>query len=108
MGSLFCTCSFIIFKNRDYFCYTTTNCKLLPKKELQHVGFELIDDHLSAIIEKAKEIIVYRQLRLSEIAVELNYSSIAHLSSQFKKTTGLTRSHYKEAGAARRKALDKI
>lgn len=59
-------------------------------------------------IEKAKELIVYRQLTLSEIAVELNYSSVAHLSSQFKKITGLTPSHYKEVGAAKRKALDKI
>lgn len=59
-------------------------------------------------IEKAKELIVYRQLTLSEIALELNYSSIAHLSSQFKKVTGLTPSHYKEVGAAKRKSLDKV
>lgn len=59
-------------------------------------------------IEKAKELIVYRQLTLSEIALELNYSSVAHLSSQFKKITGLTPSYYKEVGAAKRKALDKV
>lgn len=59
-------------------------------------------------IEKAKELIVYRQLTLSEIANELNYSSVAHLSSQFKKVTGLTPSYYKEVGAAKRKALDKV
>ncbi len=59
-------------------------------------------------IEKAKELIVYRQLTLSEIAYQLNYSSVAHLSSQFKKVTGLTPSYYKEIGTAKRKALDKV
>lgn len=59
-------------------------------------------------IEKAKELIVYRQLTLSEIALELNYSSVAHLSSQFKKITGLTPSYYKQVGNIKRKALDKI
>src|SRR5262249_15728153 len=46
-------------------------------------------------IEKAKELIVYGQMTLSEIAFELEYSSTAHLSSQFKKITGLTPSHFK-------------
>jgi AraC family transcriptional regulator len=59
-------------------------------------------------IEKAKELLVYGQLTLSEIAYELNYSSVAHLSGQFKKITGLTPSYYKEVGAAKRKALDKV
>jgi len=59
-------------------------------------------------IEKAKELLVYQQMTLSEIAYELNYSSVAHLSSQFKKVTGLTPSFYKEVGAAKRKAIDKV
>lgn len=59
-------------------------------------------------IEKAKELLVYGQMTLSEIAFELNYSSVAHLSSQFKKVTGLTPSYFKEVGAAKRLALDKI
>jgi len=59
-------------------------------------------------IEKVKELIIYRQMTLSEIAFELNYSSVAHLSGQFKKITGLTPSYFKEVGAAKRKALDKI
>lgn len=58
-------------------------------------------------IEKAKELLVYDQITLSEIAWELGYSSTAHLSNQFKKVTGLTPSHFKEVGAARRKPLDK-
>jgi len=59
-------------------------------------------------IEKAKELLVYGQMTLSEIAFALEYSSTAHLSGQFKKITGLTPSHFKEVGTAKRKALDKI
>ncbi len=59
-------------------------------------------------IEKAKELLIYGQKTLSEIAFELEYSSTAHLSTQFKKITGLTPSHFKEVGAAKRKSLDKI
>ena len=59
-------------------------------------------------IENAKELLIYGQMTLSEIAMELEYSSTAHLSSQFKKITGLTPSHFKEVGAARRKALDEV
>lgn len=59
-------------------------------------------------IEKAKELLVYGQLSLSQIAFDLEYSSVAHLSAQFKKITGLTPSYYKAIGVARRKALDKI
>lgn len=59
-------------------------------------------------IEKAKELLVYGQLTLSEIAYELEYSSVAHLSGQFKKITGLTPSYFKEIGASMRKSLDNI
>lgn len=59
-------------------------------------------------IEKAKELLVYGQLNLSEIAFELDYSSVAHLSGQFKKVTGLTPSHFKEIGTTKRKTLDQI
>jgi AraC family transcriptional regulator len=59
-------------------------------------------------IEKAKELLVYGQLTLSQIAFDLEYSSVAHLSTQFKKITGLTPTYFKEMGMAKRKALDKI
>jgi AraC family transcriptional regulator len=59
-------------------------------------------------IEKAKELLIYDQLTLSQIAFELEYSSTAHLSSQFKKITGLTPTYFKEIGSLKRKALDKI
>lgn len=59
-------------------------------------------------IEKAKELLVYGQLTLSQIAFDLEYSSVAHLSTQFKKITGLTPTYFKEIGMEKRKSLDKI
>lgn len=59
-------------------------------------------------IEKAKELLIYGQKTLSEIAFDLDYSSVAHLSSQFKKVTGLTPSYFKEVGSSLRKPLDAI
>jgi len=59
-------------------------------------------------IEKAKELLIYGQLTLSQIAFDLEYSSVAHLSAQFKKVTGLTPTYFKEVGIVKRKSLDKI
>jgi AraC family transcriptional regulator len=59
-------------------------------------------------IEKVKELIVYKEMSLTAISYELEYSSVAHLSNQFKKVTGLTPSHFREVGSARRKMLDKV
>jgi AraC-like DNA-binding protein len=59
-------------------------------------------------IEKAKELLVYDQLSLSEIAFQLEYSSAAHLSTQFKKITGLTPTYFKELGTSKRIALDEV
>ena len=47
-------------------------------------------------------------MTLSQIAFDLDYSSVAHLSSQFKKITGLTPSHFKEVGSHKRKLLDQV
>lgn len=59
-------------------------------------------------IEKVKELLVYDELSLSEIAFKLNYSSVSYLSNQFKKVTGLTPSHFKEIKEEKRKPLDEI
>lgn len=59
-------------------------------------------------IEKVKELLVYDELSLSEIAYRLNYSSVAYLSNQFKKVTGLTPSHFKQIKEDKRKPLDKV
>ena len=58
-------------------------------------------------IEKVKELIVYDQLSLTEIAYQTGFSSVHHLSGQFKKETGINASHFKKIGAARRKSIDK-
>ena len=59
-------------------------------------------------IERVKELLVYDELTLSEIAYNLNYSSVAHLSAQFKKVTGLTPSHFKNIRTEKRKPLDEV
>ena len=59
-------------------------------------------------IEKVKELLVYDELTLSEIAHQLNYSSVAYLSNQFKKITGLTPSHFKRIKENKRKSLDEL
>ncbi|HLO59783.1 MAG TPA: helix-turn-helix transcriptional regulator [Bacteroidales bacterium] len=61
--------------------------------------------YLSNKIEKVKELLVYDELNLTEIADKLHYSSVAHLSNQFKKMTGLTPSHFKNLKHKRRSAL---
>jgi len=59
-------------------------------------------------IEKVKELLVYDELSLSEIALRMNYSSVAYLSNQFKKVTGLTPSHFRQIREEKRKPLDKV
>lgn len=64
--------------------------------------------YLAHKIEKVKELIVYDELTLSEIAFKMHYSSVAHLSNQFKKMTGLTPSHFKNLKHKRRQALGDV
>jgi len=59
-------------------------------------------------IEKVKELLVYDELNLKEIAFKLHYSSVSHLSSQFKKVTGLTPSHFKQIKQKRRTPLENV
>lgn len=59
-------------------------------------------------IEKVKELLVYDEQNLSEISYSLGYSSVAHLSAQFKKVTGLTASQFKKLGSTHRKSLDSL
>jgi AraC-like DNA-binding protein len=59
-------------------------------------------------IERAKELIIYDELNLTEIAWRLNYSSVAHLSSQFKKITGLTPSFFRKLKTKRRISLEDV
>lgn len=59
-------------------------------------------------IERVKELLVYDELTLSEISYQLNYSSVSHLSKQFKKVTGLTPSHYKQLKEQKRNPLEEL
>lgn len=59
-------------------------------------------------IERVKELIVYDELNLTEISYLLNYSSVAHLSNQFKKVTGLTPSHFKKLKKRRMTGLENV
>ncbi|MBL7951291.1 MAG: helix-turn-helix transcriptional regulator [Flavobacteriales bacterium] len=59
-------------------------------------------------IERAKELLVYDELSVAQIADELGYSSVQHLSNQFAQFVGHSPTHFKRIGAKRRKALDKV
>jgi AraC-like DNA-binding protein len=59
-------------------------------------------------IEKVKELLLYDELSLTEISYKLNYSSVAHLSKQFKKATGLTPSFFKQLKNKRRSTLENV
>ena len=59
-------------------------------------------------IEKVKELLLYDELNLTEISYRLNYSSVAHLSSQFKKITGLTPTFFKHLKHKRHNSLENV
>ncbi len=71
-------------------------------------GITIEKFYLTHKIEKVKELIVYDELNLSEIAYKMHYSSVAHLSNQFKKFTGLTPSHFKKLKNKRRGTLEDV
>jgi len=59
-------------------------------------------------IEHVKELLKYNELSLSEIAYQMGYSSVAHVSNQFKKVTGMTPSEFKKLGDAHRHPIDRV
>lgn len=59
-------------------------------------------------IERVKELLIYDELNLTQISYKLNYSSVAHLSNQFKKVTGLTPSFFKQLKHKKRVTLDNV
>ena len=59
-------------------------------------------------VERIKELLIYDELNLTEISYKLNYSSVAHLSNQFKKVTGLSPSHFKQLKDKRRIPIEEI
>ena len=71
-------------------------------------GITIEKFYLAHKIEKVKELIVYDNLNLTEISYRMHYSSVAHLSNQFKKITGLTPTHFKMLKNKRRSTLEDI
>ena len=75
-------------------------------RELEDTTIEKF--YITQRIERVKELLSYDELNLNEIALQLHYSSVAHLSNQFKKTTGLSPSAFKKQLSPQRVALDKL
>lgn len=71
-------------------------------------GITIEKYYLNHKIERVKELLVYDDLSLTEIAYKLHYSSVAHLSNQFKKLTGLTPSHFKNLKTPRRQIFSEM
>ncbi|MGK0296110.1 MAG: YesN/AraC family two-component response regulator [Ulvibacter sp.] len=78
--------------------------KLFSEKE----GITIEHYFIAQKIEKAKELLVYDEFSLSEIAIQLNYSNVAYLSSQFKKVTGFTGTHFKKMKENTRRQIDSL
>jgi len=74
----------------------------------EHQGITIEHFFLNHKIERVKELLIYDELNITEIADRMHYSSVAHLSNQFKKMTGLTPSHYKHLKVKKRKPLEKV
>jgi len=64
--------------------------------------------YINLKIERVKELLIYDELNLTEISYKLHYSSVAHLSGQFKKVTGLTPSYYKRMRNKKRNPIEKL
>ena len=86
--------------NRDY--------SFLSKLFSEVEGITLEQYFILQKIEKAKEWLIYNEFSLNEISYNLGYSSSQHLSSQFKRVTGMTPSEFKKKGAPLRKSLDSL
>ena len=74
--------------------------------EVEHITIEKY--FILQKIEKVKELLVYDEMTLSEIAFQMNYSSVGHLSNQFKKTTGFSPSYFKKMKDKKRKQIEDL
>lgn len=80
----------------------------LSKLFSEQTGITIEKFHIMQKIERVKELLSYGELTLNEIAVKMDYSSIAYLSAQFKSITGQTPSQYKANKQSQRKSIDHI
>jgi AraC-like DNA-binding protein len=93
----------------DYLCEKLNNNYLYLSRLFSKVnGITIEQFYLTNKIDKVKELLVYDKLSLTEIAFKLNYSSVSHLSNQFKRMTGLTPSHFKKLKLKRRISLEDL
>ncbi len=86
--------------NQDY--------SALSKLFSEIVGTTIEHFYILQKIERVKELLVYNELTLSEIAFQMNYSSVAHLSNQFKKVTGFTPTYFRNLKDQKRKQINKL
>jgi YesN/AraC family two-component response regulator len=63
---------------------------------------------ISNKVERIKELIIYNELNITEIAWKMHYSSVAHLSNQFKKVTGLSPTHFKQLKDRKRNPIEEL
>ena len=103
------------YKSDEKFVFTEVLAKELHKEysQLSKLFSEtqgITIEHFVILqkIEKVKELLTYNEMNLNEISFRLGYSSLAHLSAQFKKMTGLTPSQFKAQGIQLRKSLDNL
>lgn len=82
----------------------STLSKLFSEKEGETIEHYFIAQK----IERTKELLIYNEMTLSEIAIQLNYSDVAHLSNQFKKNTGFTPTQYMQLKDKKRKEIDDL
>jgi len=90
----------------DYLCEKLNhNYMYLSRLFSKVMGTTIEQFYLINKMDRVKELLVYDKLSLTEIAFKLNYSSVSHLSNQFKRMTGLTPSHFKNLKSKKRIAL---
>ena len=97
-------------KNFPYFCPNKIgyDYSYISRIFSSNTGYTIEKYFSLQRIEKTKELIKYDELNLSEIAYKLNYSSVAHLSKQFKQVTGMNPSEFKKQQNLQRKGIDQI
>ena len=86
----------------------TTDYSSLSQLFSQKEGITIEQYYIAQKIERVKELIVYDELSFKEIAFQLGYSSVAYLSNQFKKVTGLTPTHFKALKENKRRSIEDI
>ncbi len=84
------------------------NYNYLSTLFMESQGITIEQFYIFHKVERIKELLIYNELTITEIAEQLHYSSVSHLSNQFKKITGLTPSAFKQIGEKRRKSLEDL